>query len=93
MMFTPQEYLDKMYDDGGEEFGANDNMMIRALPDGASGDRRDSGRGDSSVEGSLSSVSEGGSVTDSMSRMNKLKSLSLEDDVFQQGKYEPVPDC
>ena len=84
MKFTTQEVLDQIFGGGGAQFGANENMMLQV---GDSRVRHDSGRGDSSVEGSLSSVSEGGSITDSINRLHIQKSLSIEDDVFQMGKY------
>ena len=88
MMYTPEEVLDQMYAGGGQQFGDNDNLMIQVEPEdfeGAGRDRADSGRGGSSIDSSLSLMSEGGSLTDSISRMNIQKSLSLEDDAFQRG--------
>ena len=88
MMYTPEEFLDQIYGGGGQQFGDNDNLMIQVDPedfDGAGRDRADSGRGGSSIDSSLSSMSEGGSLTDGVNRMNIQKSLSLEDEVFQQG--------
>lgn len=87
MMYTPQEVLDQLYDGGGEEFGENDKVVIQVAAEGGNvttRDRADSGRGGSSIEGSFSSVSERGSLNDSLSRMNIQKSLSLEDEVFHQ---------
>ena len=84
MKYTTQEVLDQIFGGGGAQFGANENMMLQV---GDSRERHDSGRGDSSVEGSLSSVSEGGTITDSINRLHIQKSLSIEDDVFQIGKY------
>ena len=84
MKYTTQEVLDQIFGGGGAQFGANENMMLQV---GDSRERHDSGRGDSSVEGSLSSVSGGGSITDSINRLHIQKSLSIEDDVFQIGKY------
>ena len=87
MMYTPQEILDKMYDGGGEEFGDNDTIICVEPDDGADGNRHrlDSGTGGSSFDSAVSSVSEGGSLTEDLSRMNIQKSLSLEDEVFPQG--------
>ena len=82
MKYTTQEVLDQIFGGGGAQFGANEHMMLQV---GDSRERHDSGRGDSSVEGSLSSVSEGGSITDSINRLHIQKSLSIEDDVFQIG--------
>ena len=87
-MYTPAEVLDQIYAGGGQQFGDNDNLMVQVEPEGFEGagrDRADSRRGGSSIDSSLSSASEGGSLTDSISRMNIQKSLSLEDEVFQQG--------
>lgn len=86
-MFTPQEILDKMYDGGGEEFGTNDSILVQPGDDEGVGSRSrvDSGRGGSSFENSLSSMSESGSLDDGMSRMHIQKSTSVEDEVFQQG--------
>ena len=91
MMYTPEEILDQIYGGGGQQFGDNDNLMIQIDPedvDESGRARADSGRGGSDIDSSLSSVSEGGSLTEGVGRMNIQKSLSLEDDVFQQqGKF------